>query len=70
LQPYLGEGGTFGNVLNGRLDHNKESPATFRVTGPLNSKSALKLGRQIAVDFKANADFDECRRGPGHDCFL
>jgi hypothetical protein len=31
---------------------------------------ALELGRQIAVDLKADADFDECRCGPGHDCFL
>ena len=31
---------------------------------------ALELGRQIAVDLKADADFDERRSGPGHDCFL
>jgi hypothetical protein len=26
-----------------------------------------ELGRQIAVDLEADADFDECRCGPGHD---
>jgi len=26
----------------------------------------LELGRQIAVDFQPDADFDECRRCPGH----
>ena len=29
-----------------------------------------ELGRQIAIDLKADADFDERRSGPGHDCFL
>jgi hypothetical protein len=29
-----------------------------------------ELGRKVAVDFKADADFDEGGRSPGHDCFL
>jgi hypothetical protein len=32
--------------------------------------AVLELGRQIAIDLKADADFDERRSGPGHDCFL
>jgi hypothetical protein len=50
----------------------KASPATLRVAG---RKLAVaigdsELGRQIAIDLKADADFDERRSGPGHDCFL
>jgi hypothetical protein len=29
-----------------------------------------EFSRQVAVDFEADADFDERRRGPSHDRFL
>jgi hypothetical protein len=51
----------------------KASPATLK--GIAGRKFAVALGsselcRQVAIDLKADADFDEHRSGPGHDCFL
>jgi hypothetical protein len=49
------------------------SPAILRMTGREFANAALEaleLGRQIAVDLKSDADFDKCRCGPDHECFL
>jgi hypothetical protein len=51
------------------------APSTMAVRFPIHEKEKTKacrseLGRKIAVDLEADADFDEGGCGPGHDRFL
>jgi hypothetical protein len=40
--------------------------ATGKETAAMPAGQSLELGRQITVDLKPYADFDECRSRPGH----
>jgi hypothetical protein len=56
-------------VLSGRpyrLADQSKSPAFDRAFGGENEQQWSKFLRQIAVDLKTDADFDERRSGPSH----
>jgi hypothetical protein len=60
----------FAHVLPLRRDFEKITAAAPSRRGGRKqenlNQSGSELSRQIAVDLKADADFDECRCGPGH----
>src|SRR5262245_42008012 len=62
--------GTPGNDSSiGESRHPPPSQARWR-SAAASPGDVLELGREIAVDLKAEADFDEDRCRPSHVCFL